>query len=104
MNLTSTERKGATQLIIQFPFNKFNWGLACKCVAGERSKHKWEVSKWEKEKGDIWSSYRERNVQRKKEYTGSESESSKFPESTTVRLEKEETREPLTGISDFLIQ
>lgn len=97
LNLTSEERKGATQLIIQFPLNKFNWGLACKCVAGERSKQKWVAGKWEKEKDDIWSSYRDRKVLRQKEYTDSESKSLENSLSITVKLEKEQT----TGISDF---
>lgn len=57
-----------TQLIIQFPLNKFNWGLAYKCVAEERSQKKWVAGKWEKEKDAIWSinSYRKKKCRDRK--------------------------------------
>lgn len=100
LHLTSEERKGATQLMIPFSLNKFNWGLTCKCVAGERSQQKCVAGQWEKEKDDICRSYRERNGQRQEEYTDRKSESPNSL-SITVKLEKEQTRDPPTGMSDF---
>lgn len=97
---TSEERDGATQLMIPLPLDKLSGGLACKCVAGERSKQKCVAGQWEKGKGDPCGSYRERNGQRREEYTDSESGSPNSL-SFTVKLEQEQTRDPPTGMSDF---
>lgn len=98
LTLTAEEREGAPSWF-PFPLNKFSWGLACKCVAGEGSKQKWVAGKWEEEKDDIWSSYGDRNVQTERTHWQWVSPQNSL--SITVKWEKEQTGDPPTGISDF---